>query len=177
MGRPKAWLPFADDLLLPRIVRVVSEVVSPVVVVAATGQDLPTLPENTRIVRDEVEGRGPLQGIAAGIQALRGSVDVAYITSCDVPFLKPEFIRRMLELLDERLIVVPRVGGRLHPLAAIYRLEVLPEVTERLNAGSLRLGALLEAVPVRIVDENELVALESLQNVNTIEEYEAATGG
>ena len=35
MGRPKAWLPFAGEILLPRIVRLVAEVVSPVIVVAA----------------------------------------------------------------------------------------------------------------------------------------------
>ena len=35
MGRPKAWLPITGELMLPRVVRLVSEVVSPVVVVAA----------------------------------------------------------------------------------------------------------------------------------------------
>ena len=35
MGRPKAWLPFAGELMLPRVVRLLRTSVEPVVVVAA----------------------------------------------------------------------------------------------------------------------------------------------
>ncbi|HZZ79106.1 MAG TPA: nucleotidyltransferase family protein, partial [Gemmataceae bacterium] len=65
MGRPKAWLPIGDEVMLPRIVRLLRETVAPLVVVAAAGQDLPELPADTKIVHDEQPGRGPLQGIAA----------------------------------------------------------------------------------------------------------------
>src|SRR5262245_3646442 len=34
MGRPKAWLPFAGETMLPRVVRLLGEVVQPIVVVA-----------------------------------------------------------------------------------------------------------------------------------------------
>ena len=48
------------------------EVARPIVVVAAPGQDVPPLPAEVAIVRDEEQGRGPLQGLAAGLQALAG---------------------------------------------------------------------------------------------------------
>ena len=51
MGRPKAWLPFAGELMLPRILRLLGEAVGPLVVVAAPGQDLPPLPEHVAVVR------------------------------------------------------------------------------------------------------------------------------
>ncbi len=35
MGRPKAWLPFGGETMLERVVRLLSEVVHPIVVVAA----------------------------------------------------------------------------------------------------------------------------------------------
>ena len=44
MGRPKAWLPFGDELMLPRVARLLREAVEPVVVVAAPGQDLEHIP-------------------------------------------------------------------------------------------------------------------------------------
>ena len=44
MGKPKAWLPFGGELMLPRVVRILRTVVAPVVVVAAPDQDLPPLP-------------------------------------------------------------------------------------------------------------------------------------
>src|SRR5436190_24348451 len=89
MGRPKAWLPFAGELMLPRVVRLVSEVVSPVVVVAAPGQELPPLPPGTILAHDTEDDRGPLQGLVAGLAALPDGTDAAYVSSCDAPLLRP----------------------------------------------------------------------------------------
>jgi molybdopterin-guanine dinucleotide biosynthesis protein A len=178
MGRPKAWLPFAGELMLPRVVRLLSEIASPVVVVAAREQDVPPLPPSVTVVRDEETRRGPLQGLAAGLAALGGRADAAYVSSCDVPFLQPAFILRLIELLGEHSICVPHVGGFHHPLAAIYRLSVLPEVRKLLSENRLRPLFLFEAVPTRIVEAMELSAVDlefqSLRNLNSPAEYEAA---
>src|SRR5262245_54832974 len=91
MGRPKAWLPFGDETLLARVVRRVREVASPVVVVAAPDQDVPALARDVAIVRDPIAGLGPLQGIAAGLDALGDRVRAAFVSSTDVPFLEPAF--------------------------------------------------------------------------------------
>ena len=99
MGKPKAWLPVGAELMLPRVVRIVREAVESVIVVAAPDQDVPPLPADVLIVRDEVEGRGPLGGLAAGLAALEGKVGAVYLSSCDVPLLKSEFVRRVMEWL------------------------------------------------------------------------------
>src|SRR3954468_6744923 len=82
MGRPKAWLPFGDELMLPRVVRLLSEVVRPIIVVAAPERKVPPVPADVQVVRDEAKGRGPLQGLAAGLVALEGQADAAYLSSC-----------------------------------------------------------------------------------------------
>jgi molybdopterin-guanine dinucleotide biosynthesis protein A len=178
MGRPKAWLPFGGELMLPRVVRLLGEAVAPVVVVAAPGQDVPPLPAGVEVVRDEEKGRGPLQGLAAGLAALRGRAEAAYLSSCDVPFLRPAFASRLIELLGERSICVPRVGEYYHPLAAVYRAEVAEAVARLLAEDRLRPFFLFEAVTTRVVTAVELAdvdpAFQTLRNLNTPEEYEAA---
>jgi molybdopterin-guanine dinucleotide biosynthesis protein A len=178
MGRPKAWLPIAGELMLPRVVRLLREVVSPVVVVAAPEQDLPPLPDDVQIVRDEEQGRGPLQGLAAGLAALQGQADAAYASSCDVPFLRPAFVRRMIEMLGSQQICVPHVGEYHHPLAAVYRVEVLDIVRKLLLENRLRPVFLFEAAPTRVVNAAELndvdPTFETLRNLNTPEDYEQA---
>jgi molybdopterin-guanine dinucleotide biosynthesis protein A len=178
MGRPKAWLPFAGELMLPRVVRLLQQVVDPIVVVAAPEQDVPPLPDEIRIVRDDEKGRGPLQGLAAGLAALPQTVEGAYLTSCDVPFLRTAFVRRLVQLLGENCICVPRVGDYHHPLAAVYRLDVLPVVNQLLAENRLRPFFLFEKVPTRVVEAEELVDVDpgfrTLRNLNTPEEYEAA---
>ena len=178
MGRPKAWLPFGGELMLPRVVRLLGEAVCPVVVVAAPEQEVPPLPADVAVVRDEEKGRGPLQGLAAGLTALGGRVEAAYLSSCDVPFLRPAFVRRLVDLLGDFAICVPRVGGYHHPLAAVYRLEVAEAVTRLLDEDRLRPFFLFEAVPTRVVEAAELTdvdpLMQTLRNLNTPEEYEEA---
>src|SRR6516162_4527927 len=87
MGQPKAWLPFGPERMLQRVVRLVGTVAQPIVVVAAPGQSLPELPAGVAIVRDPVAGRGPLQGLAAGLAGLPETVELVYATAADVPFL------------------------------------------------------------------------------------------
>jgi molybdopterin-guanine dinucleotide biosynthesis protein A len=178
MGRPKAWLPFGGELMLPRVVRVLREVVDPVVVVAAPGQDVPPLPADVEVVRDEVEGKGPLGGLAAGLAALEGKADAAYLSSCDVPFLKPEFVDRVIELLAGAAVAVPRVGDYFHPLAAAYRVSTRDEVMTLLAADRLRPVFLFDAVPTRVIEPHDLADVDpdvrSLRNLNTPADYEAA---
>jgi molybdopterin-guanine dinucleotide biosynthesis protein A len=179
MGRPKAWLPFGHELMLQRVVRVLAELVQPVVVVAAPGQQVPPLAPAIEIVRDASQGRGPLEGLCAGLSRLAEcGVDAAYASSTDVPFLQPGFVHRMIELLGDCAIAVPQVAGRQHPLAAVYRIGVLSEIKSLLAADRLRPSYLFEALPTRIVQSSELEAVDpqflSLRNLNTPDDYAAA---
>jgi molybdopterin-guanine dinucleotide biosynthesis protein A len=178
MGRPKAWLPFGGELMLPRVVRILAEVVSPIVVVAAPGQDVPPLPPEVEIVRDPEEGRGPLQGLAAGLTALNRRADAAYLSSCDVAFLQPAFVNRMIDLLGDHFICVPKIGDYHHPLAAVYRLEAGPAAARLLAENRPRPVFLFDAVPTRVVGAEHLAeadpTFQSLRNLNTLEDYESA---
>lgn len=174
MGRAKAWLPFGGEFLLQRVVRVVAGVVRPVVVVAAPGQELPPLPDGIEIVRDSLLAKGPLAGFAAGLAALDGRVDAVYLSSCDVPFLKPEFVRTVIGQLQESAVAVPQIQGYPHPLAGIYRLQVCAVVERMLAENRLRLRDVFNEVPTRFLGAELFEEVNSLRNVNTPAEYELA---
>jgi molybdopterin-guanine dinucleotide biosynthesis protein A len=178
MGRPKAWLTVGDEVMLQRVVRILGEAVSPIVVVAAQEQELPVLPEAVRVLRDEHEALGPLAGLAVGLTALQHEVDAAYVSACDAPLLKPAFVRRMIALLGEHELAIPRDGTYHHPLAAVYRTRLAPAVRELVAANRLRPLFLVQQSRSREVDVEELrdvdPDLASLRNINTPEEYAAA---
>ncbi len=178
MGHSKAMLSFGPERMLQRVVRLVHEVVPHVIVVAAPGQYLPALPGEVTVVRDRREGRGPLEGLAAGLVALPVETAAAYATSCDVPLLRPAFVRRMIELHAGHEIAVPWAGGYHHPLAAVYSKAVLPHAERLLEEGRLRPVFLFEAVDTRVVREGELrdidPDLSSLRNLNEPADYRAA---
>ena len=178
MGSPKALLPFGRETMLQRVVRLLGGVVSPLVVVAAPGQDLPPLSPSIIVTRDEREGRGPLEGLRAGLKALPDDVDAAYVTSCDVPLLVPAFVDRMIGLLEGNEIAVMEIDGFAHPLSAVYRRRVFPHVEALLASDRLRPVFLFEAVRTRRVQTSEVASVDpqllTLRNLNTPEDYEEA---
>lgn len=178
MGRAKAWLPLGDETLLQRIERILAAVTDVRIVVAATEQDLPPLPPDVRITRDERPGKGPLEGILAGLRAGEALAEAFYVSSCDVPLLKPDFVRHLFSLLDDDTdIVVPRDEAHFHPLAAVYHRRILPQVEGLLAADRRRPFFLFEQVRTRVINTEDLHAvdakLESLENLNTPADYEA----
>jgi len=178
MGRPKAWLPFGDEVLLQRVVRILGEVTTPIAVVAGPDQELPPLPEYVLVTRDPSPGRGPLQGIAGGLQAVAPHADVAYVSSCDTPFLQPNFVRVVIRAVRDHDVAIPVVDGFHQTLAAAYRTSILPYVVALLAADRLRPFFLFEQVDTRELTADELrpadADLNSLRNINTPRAYEDA---
>jgi molybdopterin-guanine dinucleotide biosynthesis protein A len=178
MGAPKALLPFGSETMLQRVVRLLGEVpVAPIVVVAAPGQELPRLPADAIVTHDEHEGRGPLEGLRAGMKVLPADVNAAYVTSCDVPMLAPGFVRQMIELAQGYDVAVVEIDGFTHPLSAIYGRNTLPQIEELLAKDRLRPAYLFDAVETRRVSKGEITSdpdLRTLRNLNTREDYERA---
>jgi len=186
MGAAKAGLEWHGSTLLYRAAALLARTVDgPVVVVAAPGQDLPELPAGVAVVDDPVEGLGPMQGLAAGLAAVAGRADVAFVCSTDLPFLHPAFVRRVLRgLTDDAEVALPVVKGFRQPLAAAYRTRLAGRVADLLARGNDRPGMIFEHCAVvrldeaALLDDADLAAhdprLDSVLNVNTPEDYAAA---
>src|SRR5690349_14412523 len=178
MGTSKAMLAFGPETMLQRVVRLLGSVVTPIIVVSARSQPLPMLPGYARIARDEGEGRGPLEGIRAGLAALPESVDAAYVTGCDAPLLVPGFVSLMSELLGDHDIAVMEIDGFPHPLSAVYRRSILPHVEALLASDRLKPAYLFDALKTRRVRPSEVASVDpellTLRNLNTPEEYREA---
>jgi molybdenum cofactor guanylyltransferase len=187
MGRPKASLEWHGSTLLHRVAGIVARVVDgTVVVVCAPGQELPSLPPGVRVVEDAHEGRGPLQGIAAGLTAVAGDAELAYVSSTDVPLLHPAFVAAVLAGADREDVdvVLPVAHGFKQPLAAAYRTSLVADVEELIMSDRMRPAFLFERCRVRELSESDLLRdarlaradpdLLSLRNLNNPVEYEEA---
>lgn len=176
MGRPKAWLQFGEETALQRVVRTLEVITPEIVVVAAEGQALPPLPQHVQIVRDSREGLGPLAGIALGLESLHGRCESAYVSGCDVPLLKPEFVRAVVGQLNHHEIAVVREERFYHPLAAIYRTFLFSRAWDFVNNNQLRPLFLIESARTRDISLETVrevdAQLDSLQNMNTPADYD-----
>ncbi|MBL9161126.1 MAG: molybdenum cofactor guanylyltransferase [Planctomycetaceae bacterium] len=183
MGRDKASVPFGDETMLARVMRLVADCVprEQFVLVAAADQHLPPLPWDAIVVRDRAADQGPLPALVDGLAALPTNVAAAFVTACDVPLLEPAFVGALFAALESAIdAAVPRDGERLYPLNAVYRPSCAATLRAYRDGGRSSLqGALrspgmrLKELPVeqlRCVDPE----LRTLLSCNTPEEYQAA---
>jgi molybdopterin-guanine dinucleotide biosynthesis protein A len=174
MGRPKALLPFDGLPLIVHVVDRLRSVCPEVVVVAAPGQDLPSLP--VTLARDDVAYQGPVGGIAYGIAAASG--EACFVTSCDSVFLDTRLVTRLFSRLEGHDVVVPRWNGRLQPLHAVYRRTVLPLLHGQLERHELRPVQLFDKVRTLTLDEAHVREIDpegwSFFNMNTPGDYAEA---
>jgi molybdopterin-guanine dinucleotide biosynthesis protein A len=187
MGTPKAALEWHGSTLLRRTVGILARATGgPVVVVRAAGQDLPDLPPRTAVITDPREGKGPVQGIAAGLAALAGQAEAVFVSSTDMPFLHPAFVRRVLRVVDEDGVDVclPIARGYPQPLAAGYRTSLAATAERLVKEDRLRPAFLFGECVVQRLDDAALTAdpvlaaldpeLDSVINVNEPADYQAA---
>ncbi len=175
MGTSKVWLNCDGEHFLTRVVKTIGQVVTPVVVAARPGQELPSLPADVRIAYDTISGGGPLVGLLAAFDALADECDAVFVCACDQPLITPGFVRRFTQLLEDNRAVVIEHENRIHPLTAVYRLSVRPLLAE-LVAGrefkargfAHRCGAVTLSSSLFLEVDPELT---SLRNINDPESY------
>lgn len=175
MGRDKAWLDVGDGRpIVRRVIDVLSAVADEVFLVA-NDERYTTL--GLRVVPDRFAAGGVLGGIATGVGA--ATHERVLVAACDMPFLRPEVFRLLVERSDGYDAVVPRIGDEYEALHALYTKMCLPPMERALGAGKMRVLSFFGDVRLRVLEADELRTvdpdLRSFTNVNTPEELAAAT--
>ncbi len=175
MGRDKAAIPFGGVPLAVRTARQLAGVCEDVLLVGGAA------PEGApgRGVPDPEGPRCALRGLVGALEAARA--ERVLVVATDMPYLTPDLLLALLAFPPADA-VVPRRGGRPHPLCAVYRRDpVLAPARERLARGDLRLRDLLEAVGTHYLEGADLEAVDpggrALDNVNTEADLAASKSG
>ena len=178
MGKPKYSLPFGGETLLQRSVRNLRGSVCPIVIVGASGQNLPDIP-HVLSISDPVAGQGPLMGLMTGLEHVEGVSEWALGTGCDMPFVSTELIQCLKShKTTEAEIVMPRIDGQFYPLCAFYRTALWRKAKLLLEKGDRRLLALVDECRVQTVEKEALTQIDPdlrfLMNINTPQGYRNA---
>lgn len=99
-------------------------------------------------ITTEQAGSGPLGGLVAGLEAAEAAGSpAAFVCATDMPLIQPELIDELLHALTVSTdAVVVYDAGRDHPMAAIYRTRVVPQLAELIESGEQRMLAALDAI-------------------------------
>jgi molybdopterin-guanine dinucleotide biosynthesis protein A len=181
MGRDKALLVLGGEKLVERSIHVLDEVADEVWL--ACGSTPRHLDLGRRLVLDEIEGAGPLAGLAAALREVENGW--LCVLACDMPRVGPELFERLLAHAAhaglDACLASTDLG--LEPLCAVYHARCAPFVAASLARGDRRVVAFWENEPALHVGALELPgdlrrALKSdpSVNLNTPAEYERERG-
>lgn len=180
--RDKALAPVDGTPMLCHVVERVTPVVDEVVVNCRSDQrraiERACDEFEVSVALDPIPDRGPVAGLAAGLDAVEGGAAVA--VPCDMPRVAPTLLDRLFAARAPAAVV--QVDGRRRPLPAVYDSSTARPACERaLEEGTARLQDVLARLEPSVVDADEVdVGPTAFVNVNTptdLRAVEAALGG
>jgi len=125
---------------------------------------------------DERPDEGPMAGIATGLSAVDN--EYALVVACDMPFVDPDFVAYLFERATGHDAAVPRPDEWFQTTQAVYRADAMVRACEdALDRGESRIVAGLFDLDYAVVEREDILsrtALETFENLNTREEFEAA---
>lgn len=187
MKADKAGLDVGGRTLLEHVLAQVGPLFDEVLVSLSPGQELPFRPKtgrdrttagkaaaardgtDFRVVRDDIEGLGPLGGILAGLKAARN--EACLVIACDIPEIDVTLLEALARTTCGSEITVP-VGpsGLYEPLFALYKSSIIPEIERLLASGERSVLPLFDPCRTVVV---ELENAGRIRNLNTRADYEA----
>jgi molybdopterin-guanine dinucleotide biosynthesis protein A len=134
-------------------------------------------PLQVRYAEDQRPDQGPVAGIRNGLTAARG--EYGFVVACDMPFVDPALPSYLFDKVGSYEAAVPRLDSKwFQTTQAVYHVEGMRRAcTAALQEGNPRIMDPLEDLEYLVIDDAELpssVPLETFENINTREEFEAA---
>jgi molybdopterin-guanine dinucleotide biosynthesis protein A len=123
--------------------------------------DPPWRPSDMQFVWDDPPSRGPLSGLTAALAQIQTGHLLAL--AIDMPFMSEDYLRAIGNEIEPGCGVLPMIGGRAEPLAAIYPANAHVDLVEALSGIEFSLQTLT----------NKLVKTGKLRALNVAKEEEA----
>jgi len=127
------------------------------------------------VIRDAVDARGSAIGIYTAL--LAAPTDRVLCLACDMPLMSPDLLRCLAEGSAGHDAFVPRHGGLLEPLCAVYGRRAAQAFEVVVGEGDPRIDRVFSRVDTAYFDVDEARfgrADELFMNTNTPEELERA---
>jgi len=167
LGMDKSFVNANGQPLIEHIVAKLTKLSDDVIIVTNSPENYNHL--EAKLVGDIYPGKVALGGIYSGLRAATNAHSL--VVACDMPFLDLNLLRYMILLACGHDVVIPRIGGFLEPLHAIYSKSCLEPIDHLLARGGLKIIDFFPEVRVRYVEESEVDIFDpqhlSFFNVNT----------
>ncbi len=171
LGREKALEQIGQQSLIERVIDCLYPLSQTVLVVTSREKFdiIASACLNGKVIVDLCPGKAALGGIYTGL--MNANTLYSVVVGCDMPFLNHRLMQHLVNLSADFDAVVPRLGGMIEPLHAVYSKKCLGPVEYLLCQDALGVSQLFDLVRTKYVDDAELGEFDpeyrSFFNINT----------
>src|SRR5438132_10138261 len=141
MGEDKASLLFRGEPLWQVQLNLLRKL-EPAEILISARIDPVWRPNEYEFVPDDPPSRGPLSGLAAALARIRTKHVLGL--AIDMPFMKEGYLRSLCAWIEPSCGVLPKIGNRAEPLAAIFPTETRTDFAKALTGANFSLQQLTE---------------------------------
>ena len=122
-------------------------------------------------IPDEVDGRGPLEGLRCALQQCRS--DALVVVPCDVPLFSAALAQALMRAgADSDVMICRDSSGKLHPLCGVYSKDCLPVIEAQAAQENFRIMSIWKTIGGSIFDLDAAgFSDDQLTNVNAPETF------
>ena len=131
------------------------------------------------MIGDRYFDKGPLAGLETSMYHMKAEYYI--IAACDMPFIDKQiytYLRDQLQRYDTYDAVIPVFNDQQHPLAGIYKREVLLSIQNQLYLNNLRVKSFFNDINVLYVNDFSMFSRATIEkhffNMNNPTEFEQA---
>lgn len=183
MGENKSLMEIGDKTVIERTIELLQPLFNKVVLITNEPEEYDFL--NLETFRDVYPGKGPLAGIHSAL--VNSATDSCFVISCDIPLMKSEMIKYLVDYPTDRMITIARANGFIQQLCGVYHKNCIAEAEKILSVeakGEVRapeqrkrrcsVMELIDKLGASIIDAAELpfYADDMYYNMNRKEEFE-----
>ena len=174
-GKNKAFLEVGGRRVIDHIFGVFSAVFEDILIV--TNEPTRYMEFDATIVSDVYPVRSSLTGVHAGLFYAR--TPFAFVAACDIPFLKEELVRTILQNIEPNTgVVIPETQAGMEPMCAAYAKTCLPVMERHIQKEKFKIQRIFNSFRVKKVPEAALrradPELQSFFNINTPDDLRQA---
>jgi len=156
MGQNKAFLSLDGRTLISIVGDLFRRLFPEVIIVTNSPREYLQL--DAHLVTDMYVGRGALGGIYSGL--FFSSYPFAFVSACDMPFIREEAIQQLIGLKEGFDVVIPERETGVEPMHAVYSKNCLKPIRSQLDQNNLKIIDFFPQVRVRKVPAQALAGWE-----------------
>lgn len=174
-GKNKAFINIGKATIIEKTINLLKPIFDEIILVTNSPGDYRAYEKDCHIITDIIKDSGPLGGIHAALA--HTSKTGVFFVACDMPFLHNEVILRQLDCFNKIKCdaVVPRRGGLIEPLHAVYKSSLQDKVRSYLKkSNDYSVKGFLDTVDAYYLDlEENLFYRNIFRNLNTPQDLKA----